>query len=124
MLSFQLFTHNGRIGAFNLFGLTPDAFTLESEALGAMLATHVANAFIADDKDLQFKSALSSRDIIGQAKGMIMERFNVDAVQAFDLLTKLSQQSDTQVAELAADLVSRGSGAKPLANLLVPDKPQ
>ena len=124
MLSFQLFTHNGRMGALNLFGLTPDAFTIESEALGAMLATHVANAFIADDRELQFKSALSSRDVIGQAKGMIMERFNVDAVQAFDLLTKLSQQSNTRVAELAAELVSRGSGAAPLADLLVLDKPE
>jgi ANTAR domain/GAF domain len=93
MLSFQLFTHNGRMGALNLFGCTPGAFTLESKALGAMLATHVGNAFIAADKELQFKSALSTRDMIGQAKGMIMERFNVDAVQAFDLLTKLSQQS-------------------------------
>jgi GAF domain len=72
MLSFQLYTHNGRMGALNLFGLTPDVFTLEAEALGA-LATHIANAFIADDKELQFKSALNSRDVIGQAKGMIME---------------------------------------------------
>jgi GAF domain-containing protein len=123
MLSFQLFTQNGRMGALNLFGCAPDAFTLESKALGAMLATHVGNAFIAADKELQFKSALGSRDMIGQAKGMIMERFNVDAVQAFDLLTKLSQQSNTRVAELAADLVSRGAGAKPLADLLVLDKP-
>jgi hypothetical protein len=108
MLSFQLFTHNGRMGALNLFGLTPDAFTLESEALGAMLATHVANAFIADDKALQFRSALNSRDVIGKAKGMIMERFCVDAVRAFDLLVKLSQQSNTRVAVVAAELVAKG----------------
>jgi hypothetical protein len=108
MLSFQLFTHNGRRAALNLFGLTPDAFTLEAEALGAMLATHVANAFIADDKELQFKSALNSRDVIGQAKGMIMERFCVDAVRAFDLLVALSQQSNTRVAVVAAEVVAKG----------------
>jgi transcriptional regulator with GAF, ATPase, and Fis domain len=108
MLSFQLFTHNGRMGALNLFGLTPDSFTLEAEALGAMLATHIANAFIADDKELQFRSALNSRDVIGQAKGMIMERFCVDAVQAFELLIKLSQQSNTRVAVVAAELVAKG----------------
>jgi ANTAR domain/GAF domain len=108
MLSFQLFTHNGRMGALNLFGLAPDTFTLESEALGAMLATHVANAFIADDKELQFRSALNNRDVIGQAKGMIMERFCVDAVRAFDLLVKLSQQSNTRVAVVAAELVAKG----------------
>jgi transcriptional regulator with GAF, ATPase, and Fis domain len=108
MLSFQLFAHNGRMGALNLFGLAPDSFTLEAEALGAMLATYVANAFIADDKELQFRSALNSRDVIGQAKGMIMERFCVDSVQAFDLLTKLSQQSNTRVAVVAAELVAKG----------------
>jgi transcriptional regulator with GAF, ATPase, and Fis domain len=112
LLSFQLFTHNGRMGALNLFGLRPDVFTAEAEALGAMLATHIANAFIADDKELQFKSALNSRDTIGQAKGMIMERFGVDAVQAFQLLTKLSQQSNIRVAEVAAEIVARGPESK------------
>jgi transcriptional regulator with GAF, ATPase, and Fis domain len=112
MLSFQLYTHNGRMGALNLFGRTPDVFTPEAEALGAMLATHIANAFIAVDKELQFKSALNSRDIIGQAKGMIMERFGVDAVQAFDLLTKLSQQSNTRLVEVAAEVVGRGPESK------------
>src|SRR6476469_10514151 len=68
------------------FGIKPDVFTIESEAVGAMLATHAAIALIADDERLQFQSALASRDIIGQAKGKIMERFNVDAVRAFELL--------------------------------------
>ena len=69
LLSFQLFTHNGRMGALNLFGLKPGAFTVEREAVGAMLATHAAIALIADDARLQFQSALASRDIIGQAQG-------------------------------------------------------
>jgi transcriptional regulator with GAF, ATPase, and Fis domain len=124
MLSFQLYTHNGRMGALNLFGLTPDVFTLEAEALGAMLATHIANAFIAVDKELQFKSALNSRDVIGQAKGVIMERFGVDAVQAFDLLTKLSQQSNTRLAEVAAEVVARGPESKPSAVRGVLDRPE
>jgi hypothetical protein len=124
MLSFQLYTHNGRMGALNLFGLEADAFSLEAEALGAMLATHVANAFIAADKELQFKSALNSRDVIGQAKGMIMERFGVHAVQAFDLLTKLSQQSNTRVAEVAAELVARGPESKPQVAHRALDRPK
>lgn len=107
LMSFQLYTHDGRMGALNLFGLKPDAFTAEVEAVGAMLATHAAIALIANDAQLQFQSALASRDIIGQAKGMIMERFNVDAVRAFELLTKLSQSSNTRVAEIAEEIVSR-----------------
>jgi transcriptional regulator with GAF, ATPase, and Fis domain len=112
LMSFQLFTHNALVGALNLFGLKPDAFTPEFEAVGAMLATHAATALIADDVRLQFQSALASRDTIGQAKGMIMERFNVDAIRAFELLTKLSQDSNTRVADIAVELVSRGAVPK------------
>lgn len=53
----------------------------------------------------QFRSALASRDIIGQAKGVVMERFNIDSVEAFELLTRLSQQSNTKLIDLAAALI-------------------
>jgi AmiR/NasT family two-component response regulator len=77
--------------------------------LAAILATHAATALIAESKQIQFASALASRDVIGQAKGMIMERFAVDAVRAFELLTKLSQNTNIPLATIAADLVARGS---------------
>jgi transcriptional regulator with GAF, ATPase, and Fis domain len=112
LMSFQLYTHNARMGALNLFGIKPDVFTAENEAVGAMLATHAATALIADDERLQFQSALASRDIIGQAKGMIMERFDVDAVRAFELLRSLSQNSNTRLASVAEELVSRGPEPK------------
>jgi transcriptional regulator with GAF, ATPase, and Fis domain len=112
LMSFQLYTHNSRMGALNLFGTKPDLFTIENEAVGAMLATHAAVALIADDERLQFKSALASRDIIGQAKGMIMERFDIDAVRAFELLRRLSQTTNTRLTSVAQELVSRGPQPK------------
>lgn len=108
MLSFQLYTHNSRMGALNLFGRQSDVFSAEDEAVAAMLATHAAIALIAQDKELQFRSALASRDIIGQAKGMIMERFNVDAVRAFEVHTRISQNSNTRIPDVAADIIARG----------------
>jgi transcriptional regulator with GAF, ATPase, and Fis domain len=112
MMSFQLYTDKSRKGALNLFGRAPDVFNPEKEAVAAMLATHAAIALIADDERLQFKSALASRDVIGQAKGMIMERFDVDAVQAFELLKRLSQSSNTRLVAVAEELVARGSEKK------------
>jgi GAF domain-containing protein len=109
MMSFQLFTHDERVGALNVVGLQPNCFGEDAEAVGAMLATHCALALIADNKEQQFESALASRDIIGQAKGMIMERFNVDAVRAFELLTRLSQNSNTRLSDIAAQIVARGA---------------
>jgi AmiR/NasT family two-component response regulator len=77
-----------------------------------MLATHAAVALIADDQRLQFKSGLASRDIIGQAKGVIMERFDIDAVRAFELLKRLSQTTNTRLTSVAEELVSRGPEPK------------
>ena len=109
MLSFRLYTHNSRMGALNLFAGRRGVFTAEVEVLAAMLATQAAIALIADDKDLQFRSALASRDMIGQAKGMIMERFNVDANRAFELLKRLSQDSNIRLTDVAAELIARGT---------------
>lgn len=109
MLSFQLYIHREGAGALNLLGGAPRAFTQEAEAVGAMLATHAALALAATNTQEQFSSALASRDHIGQAKGIIMERFNIDAVQAFKMLTRLSQQSNTPIRDLAMRVIdSRG----------------
>jgi AmiR/NasT family two-component response regulator len=70
-----------------------------------MLATHAAITLIAADKETQFKSALASRDVIGQAKGIIMERYKLDAGRAFALLVKLSQDSNTPLRLLAQQVV-------------------
>jgi septation ring formation regulator EzrA len=62
----------------------------------------------------QLHRALASRDIIGQVKGMLMERFNIDAVAAFELLVKLSQKSNTRVEIIAHKLVELDHpGAEP-----------
>ena len=113
MISFQLFTHDDRVAALNVAGAEPNCFGPEAEALGAMLATHCAIALIADGKQLEFKSALASRDLIGQAKGIIMERFDVDAVRAFELLRQLSQGSNTKLSVVAAGIVADQSSRRP-----------
>jgi ANTAR domain-containing protein/PAS domain-containing protein len=57
------------------------------------------------DENEQLRRALETRDTIGQAKGILMERFNTDAMRAFEILVKLSQESNTRVADLAHKLV-------------------
>lgn len=110
ILSFQLYVHNKHRAALNLLANERQAFTRQAEAIAAMLAIHAAAALIIHDKELQFRSALASRDIIGQAKGMIMEKFRVDAVRAFEFLVKRSQTSNVPVAQIAAELVALSNG--------------
>ncbi len=111
VLSFKLYTHGTNTGALNLFGYRTQRFNDESEAIGAMLATHAAVALIAANRQHQFESALASRDVIGQAKGIIMERLDLDAVRAFELLTRMSQNSNTPVSVIAREITER-SGHK------------
>ena len=57
-------------------------------------------------RDLQ--QALLSRDVIGQAKGILMERLKVTPEDAFDLLRRSSQQLNTKLREVARGLTESG----------------
>jgi transcriptional regulator with GAF, ATPase, and Fis domain len=105
VMSYQLFADNHDMGALNFYAEQSNAFDDEAAELGLILATHTAVGWNMVRRDEQFRSALASRDIIGQAKGMIMERFKIDAVQAFELLKRLSQNSNTPLAAVARQLV-------------------
>lgn len=103
--SFQLFRNREAMGALNFYGDRADAFDEDSLELGLILATHTAVAWNLLGRDEQFRSALASRDVIGQAKGMLMERYGIDAVGAFGLLRKLSQESNTPLITLAEQVI-------------------
>ncbi|MEO9329760.1 GAF and ANTAR domain-containing protein [Gordonia aurantiaca] len=107
VLSFQLFANRNKIGALNVFADEPRVFDLHAEDIGVVYATHAALAWDAVMKDQQFHSALANRDVIGQAKGILMERFGIDALAAFDLLKRLSQESNTKLVDIARQIVDK-----------------
>jgi AmiR/NasT family two-component response regulator len=106
-MAFQLWIAGETMGALNVYSETANVFGPETRSIGLVFAAHSSVAWNAARRDEQFKKALGSRDIIGQAKGMLMERYGVDAIQAFDLLRKLSQDSNTPLIDIAADLVEK-----------------
>jgi GAF domain-containing protein len=103
-LSIQLFTDQEALGALTLYSETVDGFDDTAVDQAWALAAHGAVALSSARRSEQFRSALASRDIIGQAKGIIMERYTVSAHGAFALLSKLSQNSNIPVVELARRL--------------------
>ncbi|WNG92109.1 GAF and ANTAR domain-containing protein [Mycobacterium sp. ITM-2016-00318] len=112
-VSFKLYTTSRTAGALNLFSFKPHAFDGQDETIGTVLAAHAAAAILASREGEELQSALSTRDRIGQAKGIIMERFNVDDVRAFDMLRKLSQDSNTRLVDIAQRVIdTRGDGAR------------
>jgi hypothetical protein len=104
-MGFQLFIDGTSIGALNVFAERPNAFDEGTRRLGSLFATHVALVWGGARRESQFQAALASRDIIGQAKGMIMERYTMDAGQAFDMLRQLSHDANVALAEVAAKIV-------------------
>ena len=109
IMAFQLFIAGESLGALNIYAEEPQAFSAEARTLGLIFAAHSSVAWNSARRDEQFQRALSSRDVIGQAKGMIMERYRVDAVQAFEVLRKLSQDSNVPLLQIASELVENGA---------------
>jgi AmiR/NasT family two-component response regulator len=54
------------------------------------------------------QTALDSRAVIDQAKGILMERFKLTADQAFQALTRVSMESNTKVRDVAERFVGTG----------------
>jgi transcriptional regulator with GAF, ATPase, and Fis domain len=104
-LSFKLYTADRTAGALNLFAFKPNAFSAQDETIGSVLAAHAAAAILASRQGEQLESALSTRDRIGQAKGIIMERYGVDDVRAFEMLRQLSQDTNTRLADIAQRVI-------------------
>jgi hypothetical protein len=104
-LSFKLYTAERTAGALNLFGFQADVWDTDAETTGAVLAAHATAAILAGRREEQMQVALASRDRIGQAKGIIMERYGVDDVRAFEMLRLISQESQTKLADIAQRVI-------------------
>ena len=112
MLSFQLFVDGDHLGALNLFGEDVGAFDAESERIGALVAAHAAVAVAGSKQVSQLTLALDTRDLIGQAKGILMERYKITAQQAFLLLSRASSELNVKLRDVAERLTVSGEMAK------------
>jgi GAF domain-containing protein len=108
-LSVKLYTADRTAGALNLFAFKPNSFDAEDETIATVLAAHAAAAILASRHGEQLQSALSTRDRIGQAKGIIMERYGVDDIAAFEMLKRLSQDSNTRLTDIAQQVIDTRS---------------
>lgn len=108
MLAFQLYTDGDVLGALNVYGAGFGAFTEESEEIGLLVAAHAAVALAAAQQVSHLHEALATRDLIGQAKGVLMERFRITPHEAFVLLTTASSQTNTKLRDVAEQLATTG----------------
>ena len=97
------------LGVLSLFGAR--SFGLDAAEPAARLAEGASAVLAAELDSLkregQLKEALLRRDLIGQAKGILMAQSRVDADTAFTMLARASQRSNRKVRDVAADIVER-----------------
>jgi len=109
MLSFRLYIQEDTMGALNLYSMTKAGFDAEDRAVGAIFAAHAAVAMSAARQQDQLEQAIKTRDVIGQAKGILMARQHVSADEAFDLLRQGSQRLNIKLRALAQQVANDAS---------------
>ncbi len=106
LICVQLYTHEDHeLGALQLFSTRAHAFGNEAidEVLGIAAQAAVAISAVRNHEALQF--GLVRRTMIGQATGILMERYSLDAAQAFEVLRRTSQETGRKVNDLAKELI-------------------
>ena len=108
MICAPLWVERRVVGSLSLYADRPDAFG-DSDLQIAQICAALAAAAIADARRAeQLRDALSRRDVIGQAKGILMERGRITADQAFSLLSGASQRLNRKLIAVAEHLVATG----------------
>ena len=108
MLCIQFFVEGRDIGSLNLYGRDVGDFGEECEEVALLVATHAAIALVEAEDTRDLNSALIDRDVIGQAKGVLMERYKLSAHQAFLLLSDMASSRNGTLIDMAKEFLSIG----------------
>jgi GAF domain-containing protein len=107
-LSFQLFTSGDSLGALNLYSPEVAGFNEEDRVEGLMFAAHAAVALKSAQTEEQLRSAITTRTLIGQAQGILMERYKIPPDRAFEVLRRVSHHVHVKLRDVALHLVETG----------------
>ena len=106
---------NGALGALNLYSRYPLAFGVVDRAKAVLVAALASTALIAarereaeERRADNLHAALATREVIGQAQGILMERERITADEAFDVLRRASQHLNRKLRDVAQTLVDTG----------------
>jgi ANTAR domain/GAF domain len=108
LLAAHLSSERGSLSAVNLYAREPAAFDEQSRTVAVIYAAHATIALEAARLEGDLRAAVETRQGIGQAVGVVMERHGLTAKQAFDLLVRSSQQVNVKLRDLADVVVNTG----------------
>ena len=122
ILAFRLSGRGRTLGSLNLFSKHLNAFGRDAHDVGVLFAVHAAIALQAAQKTETLLTALETRDVIGQAKGILMERQNISDDEAFQVLVRASQRLNIKLSVVASRLAETKSAPRPSVRS-TPDSP-
>jgi GAF domain-containing protein len=101
MLCAPLWVSERTLGTLSLYAAQSAAFGEHDQMIIELFATLAALALAEAQRTDHLRAALLNRDVIGQAKGIIMARYNIDADAAFSTLKRISQDQNKKLHEVA-----------------------
>jgi GAF domain-containing protein len=105
VLDVPLTTGAGTVGVLGLYSVEPDAFSGDDEAIAHILARHASVAVATARDEESLVQAVDARKLVGQAMGILMERYGVDDDRAFAILRRYSQDTNTKLRDVAQQLI-------------------
>jgi ANTAR domain/GAF domain len=103
---------NGTLGGINLYSTISDDIDPEAESIAELFAIHAAATLGAVIKIEQLNQGMHTRKVIGQAIGILMERYDIPEDNAFRFLVRASQTANTKIRDIAQELVNQINGPK------------
>ena len=104
-MGFRLFIDRTHLGALNLYSRTPGGFTQDDRLDGLVIAAHAAVGLNASVSRDQLHTALNSRQLIGEATGILRERYELTSVQAFSVLKRISSHNNMKLFAVAQHIL-------------------
>jgi GAF domain-containing protein len=106
VLSVHLYVLGRSLGALGLVSSRPAAFDDGTEQMAALFAAHAAVALESLRQELGLRTAVDGRDVIGRAKGILMQRHRISDEAAFAMLVRASRDADMKLREVAEHVVA------------------
>lgn len=110
-LSLRLHVDDEVLGVLTVYSLTGDVTRDDVREPAESYAVQSALALRRVRREEQLSAALQARKVIGQAIGIVMERYAMDEDRAFRYISRLSQDGNVKLRDLAQQLVAERNAA-------------
>jgi len=95
------------VGGLNMYSTGSEDIDPQAPGMADLFATHAALALGKAQEIDDLHQALKTREVIGQAVGLLMQRYGLDPDGAFGFLVRSSSHSNTKVREVALQIVEQ-----------------